>query len=355
MVALNTYSGLDRLVHRIAFANPDVQVAAARIEDVIFKREINAVKSGPPIFITSLPRAGTTILLNALDSAPELATHVYRDMPFIMAPLLWSRLSGGFRRKATLRERAHGDGIAIGYDSAEAFEEVIWRAFWPDHYQPKSIALWSTDDIKVDAQRFLLEHFCKVIAARSKKAAASGRYLSKNNANIARLDLILRMFPDAIVLIPVRSPLAHAISLQRQHTNFLKLHADDPFVMRYMDDIGHYEFGALHRPIEFDGLVKVAAGLKPTDVDYWFAYWIAAFEHIAKRRQRVHLIQYERLCNQPREAVGELCELLALEDNRAPEIEKHFRPVLPVKPEFDTYRSSLRDRAEALHRELFGT
>ena len=28
-------------------------------------------------------------------------------------------------------ERAHGDGMTIGYDSHEAFEEVLWRAFWP--------------------------------------------------------------------------------------------------------------------------------------------------------------------------------------------------------------------------------
>jgi len=90
--------------------------------------DVDDVEVEAPIFITSLPRAGTTILLAALNSVPQLATHLYRDMPFVMAPLLWSRLSGRFRKQAVLQERAHGDGIAIGYDSPEAFEEVIWRS-----------------------------------------------------------------------------------------------------------------------------------------------------------------------------------------------------------------------------------
>ncbi len=78
--------GLDRLVHRIAFAKSSVQIAAAEIEDSLFRRDLEAVDVGGPIFITSLPRAGTTILLTASAAAPELATHLYRDMPFVMAP-----------------------------------------------------------------------------------------------------------------------------------------------------------------------------------------------------------------------------------------------------------------------------
>ncbi len=352
MVTLNTYSGLDRLVHRIAFANSSVQIAAAEIEDSLFRRDLEAVDVGEPIFITSLPRAGTTILLTALNFAPELATHLYRDMPFVMAPLLWSRLSGRFRKQAILQERAHGDGIAIGYDSPEAFEEVIWRAFWPGHFKPDGIALWSADDAKAEARDFMARHFQKIVALRCERGAGPGRYISKNNANIARLDLIPEMFPDATVLVPVRRPLAHAASLQRQHANFLERHAEDAFTLRYMGDIGHYEFGALHRPIQFEGFAPLVEGLKVTDLDYWFAYWIAAFDHIAARRDRVHLIEYEDLCRRGRAAAADLCDLLNIEGSWAPEIGAHFRPAPPPKHELEAYRSPLRDRAEALHRNL---
>jgi hypothetical protein len=352
MVTLNAYSRLDRLLHRIAFANSSVQIVAAEIEDSLFRRDLKAVDLGGPIFITSLPRAGTTILLAALNSVPELATHLYRDMPFVMAPLLWSRLSGRFHKQAMLQERAHGDGIAIGYDSPEAFEEVIWRAFWPGHFKPDGIALWSANDANSEARDFMTRHFQKIVALRCERDAGPGRYISKNNANIARLDLIPEMFPDAAVLVPIRSPLAHAASLQRQHANFLERHAEDAFTLRYMGDIGHYEFGDLHRPIQFEGFAALVEGLKVTDLDYWFAYWIAAFEHIAARRNRIHLIEYEDLCRRGREAAVYLCELLGIEGSRASEIGAHFRPVPPTKPEFEAFRSPLRDRAEALHREL---
>lgn len=352
MDALNAYSGFDRLVHRIAFASPGVQMTAADIEDGLFGRGLDEVETGAPIFITSLPRAGTTILLTALNAVPELATHLYRDMPFVLAPLLWARLSARFRKQATVRERAHGDGILIGYDSPEALEEVMWRAFWPGHYQRDGIALWTAGDANPQARDFMTRHFRKIVALRAEPGTGPGRYLSKNNGNIARLDLLATMFRDATVLVPVREPLAQARSLQRQHANFLKQHAADSFTRRYMADIGHFEFGALHRPIRFEQLAPLVDGLSPTDLDYWIAYWIAAFEHVAARRERLHLVRYEALCDGAANAAAELCETLGIEAGRAPEIAVHFRPVPKRDPELDAYRSPLRDRAEALHRRL---
>ncbi len=355
MVAVNAYSRLDRLLHRIAFASPGVQLAAADMEDSLYPRFLEGIETGAPIFITSLPRAGTTILLIALSSIPELASHRYRDMPFLMAPLLWSRLTGGFHKSSTLQERAHGDGIAIGYDSPEAFEEVIWQAFWPDHFKGTGIRLWSAGDANPEALAFMRNHFRKIVALRCGRATTPGRYISKNNASIARLDLIPEMFPGSHILVPVRSPLTHAASLRRQHGNFLKRHAEDPFAKRYMADIGHFEFGALHRLIRFDGLEGLIEGLKPDDLDYWLAYWIAAFEHIAARRDRVQLVGYEDICGRGEEGAAELLEMLGIDASRAPEVGKHFRPVPPPNTELTSHRSALRDRAEALHRSLVGS
>jgi len=174
------------------------------------------------------------------------------------------------------------------------------------------------------------------------------------NANIARLDLIHEMFSDATIIVPVRSPLAHAASMHRQHANFLKRHAEDAFARRYMDDIGHYEFGALHRPILFEELASLTQGLTPADLDYWLAYWIAAFEHIALHRKYIHIIGYENMCRCGDTAGAELCELLGIEGAEASKIGAHFRPVPPPGPKLEAYRSSLRDRSEALYRDLVG-
>ena len=126
------YSRLDRLIHRLAFYTPGIQLAAADIERAAFARSYRQASPSQPIFITSLPRAGTTVLLELLHRFQPLASHVYRDMPFVLAPTLWSRLSGPFRKEAAPRERAHKDGVTIGYDSPEAVEEVFWRSFWAE-------------------------------------------------------------------------------------------------------------------------------------------------------------------------------------------------------------------------------
>jgi hypothetical protein len=353
MAAVNAYSWFDRLVHRIAFASPAVQMTAAEIEGSLFGRDFEGVETGPPVFVTSLPRAGTTILLTALNASPQLATSLYRDMPFVMAPVLWARFSGGFRKASTPRERAHGDGIAIGYDSPEAFEEVIWRAFWPEHVAPEGIALAGAEDARPEATAFLERHFRKIVALRCGPEARGARYISKNNANIARLPLLRAMFPGARILVPLRDPMAHAASLRRQHANFLARHAEDAFARRYMADIGHYEFGALHRPIRFPGLEELAEGLDPGRLDYWLAYWIAAFGHVEAHLDAVEILDHDALCARAGPAAGaDLCALLGLPAEQAPAIGGQFRAAPPPDPETAAHRGALRERAEALHARL---
>ena len=248
---VNRYSAADRFFHMLAFSNPAVLKAASSIEDQLISwapRE----PSAPPVFITSLARGGTTALLNALHDIPGIATHTYRDMPFLTAPILWNRLAGGRKRGVELHERAHGDGLEIDLDTPEAFEEVIWKMFWPEKFQGGSIGLWGVEDRKAEAEQFLAHHMAKVIRAREfpGRDAAAGmvRYCSKNNTNVARIPYLVNAFPGCRIIVPVRRPESHAASLLRQHKNFLNLQAEDEFVLRYMRDIGHFEFGLIHKP-----------------------------------------------------------------------------------------------------------
>jgi hypothetical protein len=143
------YSRFDRLLHRVAFAAPFVQLTAADIEKAMYGGSYAVARGTRPVFITSLPRAGTTLMLEVLSQFPSLASHVYRDMPFVMAPVLWSRLSAPFRQPATAQERAHGDGVQVSFDSPEAFEEILWRAFWPHKYTDSRIELWGPGDSSI--------------------------------------------------------------------------------------------------------------------------------------------------------------------------------------------------------------
>lgn len=227
-----------------------------------------------------------------------------------MAPVLWSKLIHTFHKRADMRERAHRDGMLTGYDSPEAFEEILWRTFWPEKYTGDRIKLWEATDAKDEALRFFDDHMKKIIVLRSCGATPEVRYVSKNNGNIARLDLLGRMFPGAQILVPIRRPVEHAVSLLRQHRNFLKMHAKEPFIRRYMADIGHYEFGALHQPIAFPEFDTLTAGRDPLTVDYWLGYWIAVLEHLLSRRDAVIPLSYEATCDAPRSALAELCARL---------------------------------------------
>ncbi len=305
----NRYSTTDRFFHNVAFASPSVLRGVSWVEDRLVRTPAQT-ETRAPIFVTSLARGGTTALLNALYDLPGVATHIYRDMPFLTAPILWNRLAGGGRRSVERHERAHGDGMVIDLDSPEAFEEVLWKMFWAEKYRGPSIDLWHPDDRNPDAERFMTRHMSKVVRARhsenSSERVSVGVYCSKNNANIARIPYLIEAFPDCRILVPVRRPEAHAASLLRQHQNFLQQQDEDPFTRRYMGDIGHYEFGRIHKPIAFPGF-------DPTRYDaatsnYWLDYWTHAFRHILRNRDRCIFILQDDLRHRPEETMSAICE-----------------------------------------------
>ena len=163
---VNRYSAADRFFHMLAFSSPVVLKMAPSVEDRLLTRPTRE-PSAPPIFITSLARGGTTALLNALHDIPGIATHTYRDMPFLTAPTLWNYLAGGWKRGVARHQRAYGDGLEIDLDTPEAFEEVIWKMFWPEKFQGEAIGLWEADDRKPEAERFLAHHMTRVMRAAS--------------------------------------------------------------------------------------------------------------------------------------------------------------------------------------------
>lgn len=324
MIDERSYGPLARALHHVAF-NPSfggitVQRRLAEIEESLYSDDLDASRYvDRPVFVAGLPRAGTTLILNLLSQVPEFATHTYRDMPFVMAPLLWNRLSAPFQQASDNRERAHGDGVAVGFDSPEAFEEVIWKAFWPDKYQSTHIEPWNVSDRQPDFENFLRRHAEKLVAARARSARRAGRtppcrYLSKNNANISRLDLLPKIFPDCRIVIPIRSPEAQIRSLLRQHERFTELHARDSFARNYMSWIGHHEFGGDLRPIRFEhGPVPVTNGTSKRKA-FWTDIWMHAHREILKPSPHKILVDFTTLCLDPWHSLSALADALEFDD-----------------------------------------
>ena len=104
------YSALDRLLHRLALASPARAEMMHDIERGMFLGKA-PTDTGAHVFVTGLARAGTTILMREIHRTGQFGSLTYADMPFVLAPNLWARMSRRGHRPGQKAERAHGDGF----------------------------------------------------------------------------------------------------------------------------------------------------------------------------------------------------------------------------------------------------
>lgn len=287
-----SYSALHKVLHRLALGSRTIGEVSFQIDQMLARSDGEAVRGGSHVFVCGYARAGTTALMRRLHDTGAFRSLTYADMPFVLAPRLWHKIRGGARAAARPEERAHGDGIMVDTSSPEGLEEVFWRVFAEEQYlKPDHLIAHDVDG--------------EVIAAfRSYVAALLGdgpsRYLSKNNNSILRLPVLLRAFPNATILVPVRAPISHARSLHTQHQRFIARHAEDRFSRDYMTWLGHHEFGADHRPFLLDPAGSVPNPGAADDVSYWLDRWIEVYGWLtANAPERCRFICYEDLCTDP--------------------------------------------------------
>lgn len=313
------YGLADRLIHRFAFAHPAIQRALGDVESDLFADELKEARAEAPVFVTGLPRAGTTLLLEMLYATGEFFTFTYRQMPFVMAPLLWDRLSAPFQKAAVAAERAHGDGMEVSFDSPEAFEEVLWLNYLrPSYIGREAVRPLRHEAITPEFRRAFERLLCKLqrLDARKRPDRSGRRYLSKNNMNVARLDTLPVLFPDATILLCVRDPLTHASSLKVQHERFSALHQEHAFAMRYMEWIGHYDFGANFKPIDFAGTNETPPVSK--DAEFWLGYWTAAYRYVLQSlNANTRVVAFEALTKPGSATLGQLAEVVGVQNREA--------------------------------------
>lgn len=348
----NNYSTLDRLFHQLAFSTRSAQQSLADLEDNLFKAKLDPITPGAPVFVTGLPRAGTTLLLEILESSGEFCAHTYQDMPFILTPMLWEKMAGKFRKPIELQERAHGDGMMVSMESPEAFEEVLWASFWHKQYHQDHVDVWNPRLNFPDFERFFNQHIKKIAYLRNPELT-SARYLSKNNMNISRISYIAKIFPNARIVIPFRHPFEQSASLLRQHTNFLEIHKEDPFAKSYMRAIGHYDFGENLKPINMGGWLEKHSDLSPTTLEFWLRYWVSSYRFLLDNPHTATLFSYDKFCHQPEDSLKKLTDWVGLGANEA--VLSQAKRVAPPKPYSEKdYEVSkdLLDEATGLFEEL---
>ena len=288
---MQNYNTIQKFLHDFVLSKKIINKSLFELEKIIYLKNKDT-KNQSHVFITGLPRSGTTSLLNFLFSSKEYASLTYNNMPFILSP----NFSKLFHKKdITKKERLHGDGIYFDTNSPEALDEIFFD----------------------NNEKFInneLENFIQLILLNKKK----NRYLSKNNLNFKRIDIIQSILPNSIFLIPIREPLQHANSLLNQHLHFSQLQKEDDFIRRYMNYLGHNEFGLNHKPwnnpIHFNDL---------NNINYWLEQWDLFYKFIYNKfnsYKNCNFIVYEKL-NDPN-YVEKILEKINLKKDK--NIDLHF-------------------------------
>lgn len=284
---VSDYSALDQTLHRLALGSAPVAEMTHDIERGMFLKSAPE-DTGRHVFVTGLARAGTTILMREIHRTGQFGSLTYADMPFVLAPNLWARLSSKGSKPSQKAERAHGDGIEVDTQSPEALDEVYWRIFDGASYiRADGLVPHAPDEDLLSGYRDLIRLVLRKTATR--------RYVCKNNNNILRIGTLAAAMPDAHFLVPLRDPVSHAASLLNQHQRFLNA---DPFVQDYMTWLGHHEFGATHRPFLFGDRPSG----DPMTLDYWLRLWIAAYTSLQQAEagaDNICFVPYEPLSGDP--------------------------------------------------------
>jgi len=312
-------SGFQDFAGRLIEKFPSFFLKMGKIESSWFEDGLRGIQIDRPIYIAGLARSGSTILLEILASHSEVATHQYRDFPFVHMPIWWNRfLNRASQKNPPAVERAHQDRIMISPSSPEAMEEILWMAFFPRSHDPAVSAIFDHEERRPDFEEFYRDHIRKMLFIRK-----GTRYVSKGNYNISRLEYLHHLFPDARFIIPVRDPVSQIASLMKQRRLFCEVEKRDPRVLSYMQRSGHFEFGLDQRPINF-GSGETTARIEKLwreghEVRGWAVSWSSAYSYIASLYEnnkslagRMLIVPYGELCRQPAVVLRKIynhCEL----------------------------------------------
>ena len=116
-----------------------------------------------------------------------------------------------------------------------------------------------------------------------------------------------------------------------------------------MRDIGHFEFGELHRPIAFDS--DLVNQFDPAQPNYWLAYWISAFEEACKYTDELLVVDHADIRARASITMKNLLAQIGVPDTAGELNERYFvqKPDLPKTELFDP---RLMRRARSVYEHL---
>ncbi len=290
----SNYSELSILLHRLVLNHYALGKKLLKRE---LKRKTKKGLERRPDFliISGLARAGTTSMMNHIAKRKEFSSLSYANMPFLLAPNLWAKI---YRPKSgNEKERSHQDGIKIGLSSYEALEEYYHKTEAEDQYiEEKTLREYR---LSAEAHDRYLD-YQKLIRQSPEQI-----YLAKNNNFLLRYSSLREHNPQFTMVILFREPLLHAASLLEKHHQYCALQQEDPFVLEYMNWLGHHEFGLGHKVFSFDRQTPPIG--EPEELDYWLKVWLNYYQKaLSIEDDKTLFIAYEDFCREPQKCLDKI-------------------------------------------------
>jgi len=322
-----------------------------QVESWFLKDELANTVVTKPVYVNALPRSGTTIISEILSQHHDTCHHQYGDFPNVFTPY-WKRWLKQRNpvKSEQYTERSHGDRIMVNQQSIDAFEEVIWQAFFKNIHQQNRCQIpdpWQHPPF-ID---FYTDHIKKMILVTGQT-----RYICKNNYNINRMLQILDLFPDAKFIIPIRHPINHVASMLKQHNKFLQAGKHNPDIDRQLAASGHFEFGRLRELISFGDQVSEQNVLNHfEDLMGWARYWAYYYKQVhqlinsnLQLQSSVLMFRYEDLCFDTATTLEKIFAHCALNHSNYSEIQSQYENVLTV-PTYYSVEFSDEQKTDIMH------
>lgn len=325
------YSEMSKLLHEIVLDNYNLGRKLFRIQT---RKSKNPKEDF--VIVSGLARSGTTALTINLSERGPFRSLNYAHMPFLMAPKFWSRINRA--KTGTLKERKHGDQVRIGLDSVEALEEYFFKLFTRDAYIAKDYLV--EHKLEEEVYRAYLRYQRSI-------AGSNHYYLAKNNNLILRLQSLRQYNTIFRAIFLFRDPMDHARSLMNQHERFTHFQSKDPFILQYMNWLGHHEFGLGHKPFQFEG--QEIPRPDPNTLDYWLSIWTAYYSRLLEIREHYHLFDYQDFLEHPEAFMKTLAKELTL-DIEAEGMKQFEKP--ERSSELPPHDPVLREKAMTVYRKL---
>jgi hypothetical protein len=324
------------------------------IETQQLSDDLETCEPESPIYISGLARSGSTVLLRMLSSLDQTVSHQYRDFPFLYTPYWWNQVTEqSIKGELEPAERAHKDRIKVTPRSPESREETLWMHFFDSLHDPSESQHLESSTNNESFENFYRDHLRKILLIRG-----GSRYLSKANYNLTRIQYLETLFPEPKFIIPIRHPVSHIASSQKQHELFNETAKKNAKTINYLKHVGHFEFGPHRTPINAGDDHAIESVLKCWDagesVKGWAKYWSHLYEYVADRlvdttdsggRESCLLVRYETYCRETEQTVRRIGEFLDLEDHETERLAESYSDRIS-EPNY--YNSSFSTEQERL-------